>query len=434
MTTIDGTMTGVHWAATSREAPFIETGAHRRDDHDIAVVGGGYAGLSIALHAARLGQSVVLLEAGTIGCGASGRNGGLAVPHFPGAMTADDAITHLGKTRGERLAELVSGGPGFMFDQIRDLGIECDAEQNGWLQPAHSEKSLAKVQRVYQSWKSRGVDAEWLDAGEVAARTGASGYLGGWYRRTGGTVNPYALALGLARVAAAGGADLRQNAEVTAIRSDGSVKVLTLPAGEVRARKVVLATNAYTPALYPGLQRSVIPVYLYHGFSRVLNQAERASVLPTRLCFTDLRKSGGFARYGADNRLILGGAIFRPSDHRRYSERHSRRRVGELFPGLADIGADSFWTGWCALTDESLPAIQRLEPDVYSLIGFSTRGVALAQTLGREMAAFLSETKTEAEMPVRVGGIKAIALQPLKRFLGGLAFPAYQMRDALRLT
>lgn len=427
-------MTGVHWAATSKEGPFVETSANRKDSYDIAVVGGGFCGLSIALHAARAGQSVVLLEAGTIGCGASGRNGGLAVPHFPGGMTADDAIVHLGKDKGERLAELVAGGTAFMFDQIRALDIKCDAEQNGWLQPAHSEKSLAKVQRVYQSWKARGVDAEWLDAGDVATLTGATGYIGGWFRKTGGTVNPYALTLGLARSAQKAGADVRQQSEVKGIRSDGPAKILKTATGDVRARKVVFATNAYTPALYPSLQQSVIPVYLYHGFTRVLNQAERASVLPTRICFTDLRKSGGFARYGADNRLIIGGAIFRPSNHRNYSERHSRRRVGELFPELNDINAQSFWTGWCALTDEYLPAVQRLEPNVFSLIGFSTRGVALAQTLGREMAAFLSETRCEAEMPVRVGNIKPIALQPIKRFLGGFAFPAYQMRDALRLT
>ena len=434
MTTVDGTMQGVHWAATSKEPLFVEDRANRRGDYDIAVVGGGFCGLSIALHAARAGQSVILFEAGTIGCGASGRNGGLAVPHFPGGMTADDAIDHLGKVKGELLAELVAGGPGFMFEQIRDLGIQCDPEQTGWLQPAHSEKSLAKVQRVYQSWKARGVDAEWLDAGDVATLTGASGYVGGWFRKTGGTINPYALTLGLARAAQKAGADLRQRAEVTAIRADGPAKVLNTTGGDVGARKVVLATNAYTPALYPGLQKSVIPVFLYHGFSRVLNQAERASILPTRICFTDLRKSGGFARYSADNRLILGGAIFRPSNHRVYSERHSRRRLGELFPGLSDIHADSFWSGWCCLTDEYLPAVQRLEPNVYSLIGFSTRGVALAQTLGREMAAFLSETRSEAEMPVRVGDVKPIALQPVKRFLGGFAFPAYQLRDALRMT
>ena len=427
-------MRGVHWAVTSKEAAFVEDRGTRKTDYDIAVVGGGYAGLSIALHAAKAGQSVVLLEAGTIGCGASGRNGGLVVPHFPGGMTAEDAVAHVGKDKGERLAELVAGGPQFVFDQIRALGIQCDAEQNGWIQPAHSEKALAKVQRVYKSWTARGMDAEWLDAAAVAERTGAQGYIGGWYRNVGGTVNPYALALGLARAALAAGADLRQRALVSAIRPDGAAKVLKTASGDIRARKVVFATNGYTSGLYSGLARSVIPVLLYHGFTRPLTEEEQRKTLPTRLCFTDLRKSGGFSRYSADNRIIIGGAIFRPSNHRAYSEAHSRRRVGELFPHLKNIQIDSFWEGTCALTEEYLPAIQRLEPNVYSVIGFSTRGVALAQTLGREVAGFLSETKTEAEIPVRVGDLRPIPQQRIKTFLGGFAFPAYQMRDALRLT
>ncbi|MES2436215.1 MAG: FAD-dependent oxidoreductase [Pseudomonadota bacterium] len=434
MAKINRDMSGVHWAATSKEAAFVEDRGLRKADYDIAVVGGGYCGLSIALHAASAGQSVVLLEAGSVGCGASGRNGGLVVPHFPGGMTADDAGAVLGKAKGERLAQLVADGPQIVFDQIRALGIQCDAEQNGWIQPAHSEKALKKVQRVYQSWTARGVEAEWLDAGAVADRTGAAGYLGGWYRKTGGTINPFALALGLARAAQTRGADIRQQTQVTGIRSDVTAKILHTSTGDIRARKVVIATNAYTPALYPGLAQSVIPVLLYHGFTRPLTADEQQKTLPTRVCFTDLRKSGGFSRYSADNRLIIGGAIFRPTNHRAYSFAHSRRRLAELFPHLNGIQMDSYWEGYCALTDAYLPAIQRLEQNVYSVIGFSTRGVALAQTLGREVAAFLSETKTEADMPVRVGDIQPIAMQGLKTFLGGLAFPAYQLRDALRLT
>ncbi|WP_164871862.1 NAD(P)/FAD-dependent oxidoreductase [Solirhodobacter olei] len=433
MARIDANMQPVLWTAISKEPAFVDNQS-RRDDYDIAVVGGGYTGLSIALHAAKAGQSVVLVEAGTIGCGASGRNGGFAVPHFPGGITAEDAIEALGKDRGERLARLVADGAALLFDQIRELGIQCDAEQNGWLQPAHSEKALAKVRRVYQSWQTRGVDAEWLGAGAVAERTGANGYLGGWFRKSGGTVNPYALALGLARAAQAKGADLNQETEVTGIRADGPARILQTTKGDIRARKVVFATNAYTPALYPGLAESVIPVLLYQGFTRRLSDPERRDILPTRICFTDLRKSGGFARYSPDDRLTFGGAVFRMGNRRTYGEMHGRNRLAELFPQLRDIRIESYWEGWCALTDSYLPAIQRLDQNVYSLMGFSTRGVVLAQTLGQEMALFLSEKKTEAEMPVRVGGVRPIALQRTKAFLGGFAFPIYQMRDALRLT
>ena len=434
MARIDANMQPVLWAAISKEVAFVDDRSRRRDDYDIAVVGGGYTGLSIALHAAKAGQSVVLLEAGSIGCGASGRNGGFAVPHFPGGITVEDVIEALGKDRGERLARLVADGAGNVFDQIREHGIQCDAEQNGWLQPAHSEKALAKVRRVYQSWHARGVDAKWLNASAVAERTGAKGYLGGWFQKSGGTVNPYSLALGLARAARANGAHLCQEIEVTGIRAEGPARILHTTKGDIRARKIVLATNGYTPSLYPGVERSVIPVLLYQGFTRRLSDAERRNILPTRICFTDLRSSGGFARYSPDDRLIVGGAVFRTGNRRAYGERHGRSRLAELFPQLGDIRIESYWEGWGALTDARLPAIQRLDRNVYSLIGFSTRGVVLAQTLGREMALFLSEKKTEAEMPVRVGDVLPIALQRTKAFLGGFAFPVYQMRDALHLT
>lgn len=103
-------------------------------------------------------------------------------------------------------------------------------------------------------------------------------------------------------------------------------------------------------------------------------------------------------------------------------------------PQLVDVQVGSFWKGYCALTETSLPSIQRLEPNVYALIGFSTRGVALAPILGREMAHFLSGKKREAEMPLPIGEVQPIGLQSVKAFLGGFAFPVYQMRDALRLT
>jgi glycine/D-amino acid oxidase-like deaminating enzyme len=431
---IDPLMRGVHWARTSQERAFASSGIPAKAEYDLAVIGAGFCGLSIALRAARQGLSVVVLEAGTVGCGASGRNGGFAVPHFPGALGPDDAAAVLGRARAERLAQIVANGPGYVFDLIRQHEIRCDPEQVGWIQPAHSEKSLRKVRRVFEAWRSRGCDVEWLDAGALRERTGASGYLGGWYGRSGGVVNPYALALGLARVAKEQGADIRENEEVVSLRADGPGQILRTSQAEYRARKTVFATNGYTPGLVPGLTHSVIPIRLFHVFTRPLTKAERRITLPSRAPFTDLRKSGGFARYDAENRLISGGAVFAAGNLRAYGERHANRRVAEIFPHLRGIEIESYWEGYCALTETGLPAIQQLQDNVFSLLGFSTRGVALAQTLGREVADFLAETKTEAEMPVRVGPVQRIAMQPLKSFVGRYAFPVFQARDRLGLT
>lgn len=434
MKRIDPLMDNVQWVATSKEPAFCETKTSAAPDYDLVVIGAGLCGLSIALHAAEQGLSVALLEAGTIGCGASGRNGGIAVPHFPGGMTAEDLEPVLGKKRTDQLTQLVAAGPTFVFDQIRQFEIRCDAEQKGWIQPAHSKSSLNRIDRVYQSWRARGIEAEWLDPEKLSAQTGASGYLGGWYGKAGGTLNPYALVQGLARVASERGVHIRQYQDVVDVRTSKAFKIVSTANAEYCTKKVVFATNGYTPSIYPGLAQSVIPIRLFHCLTRPLTQKEQSLTLPTQIPFTDLRKSGGFTRYDVDGRLLAGGAVFRASDVRAYGVRHVQNRIGEIFPHLKGIEIDKYWEGYCALTDASLPAIQRLDDNVYSVIGFSTRGVVLTQTLGREVAMLLAETKSEADMPVHVGPIERIALQPVKTYFGGFAFPVFQAKDRLGLS
>ena len=429
------TLDGVHWVPRSKEGPFAgDPKAAVRAEYDLAVVGGGYTGLSVAFNAARHGLSVLVLEAGRIGWGASGRNGGFVVPHFAGPLNADDAADAIGRERAERLAAVVADGPAYVFGLIREHQIRCDAEQNGWIQPAHSRASLEKVRRVYKSWRDRGRDVEWLDAAEVKARTGASGYLGGWYGPTGGMVNPYALAQGLARVARSHGVDIVEQAEVVSMRPAGRARVLATPQAEYTARQVVFATNGYTPGVVEGLPRTVIPIRLYHFFTRPLTGDELAVTLPRRIPLTDVRKSGGFARLDAENRVISGGLVFGLGDNRSYGERHARLRLGQIFPHLAGIEFETYWEGSCAVTETSLPVIQRLDDNVYSLMGYMTRGVAMAQTLGRELGEFLAGRKSEAELPLPVTPLEPIPLQPIKALVGRYAFPVFKARDSLGLS
>ena len=293
---------------------------------------------------------------------------------------------------------------------------------------------MQKIRRVFEGWKAYGAAVDWLDAGALADRLGASGYLGGWANETGLVVNPYALCQGLARAAVGAGVHLRQSRPVTRIRNEAAKRIVTAGGQDFAARKVVIATNGYTPDLYPRVQRTVIPVRLFHVFTRPLSDEERAKVLPLRSAFTDLRKSGGFARLSADNRLISGGAVFSLGNARSYGKRHAQRRIGEIFPPLKGIEIEHYWEGYCSLSETTLPAVRKLDESVYSVLGFSTRGVSLAQNLGRTVAAFLAESLAEEDLPVAVEPVEPIPLQPVKEFLGGYAFPFYQARDALRLS
>jgi glycine/D-amino acid oxidase-like deaminating enzyme len=425
-------MEGVLWADTSKEPRFQGGAVSDAERYDLVIVGGGYCGLSTALHASRLGLSVALLEASAIGCGASGRNGGYVVPALPGAKTIEDLHDAIGKARASKLATLVSEGPDYVFNQIREYNIQCDPDEVGWMQPAHSERAIVKARKAYESWRDKGLPVQWLSGQEVLERSGSPGYLGGWYCSKGGVLNPFAYAQGIAKAAAAAGAEIYEGHEVLGVTRAGSDQIVKTKRRDFRAKKVVFATNGYSPGFYPGVAQSVIPIRLFQVFTRPLTLQEQKTVMPSRIPFTDLRKSGGFGRLDASARLTSGGAVF--AGNRAYGERHCAHRIAELFPQLGPIEIERYWEGYCALTDDGIPAIQRLDDNVYSAVGFSTRGVALANTLGRELAALIAESKTEEQMPVRVGGVKKIFLQPLKTILGGYAFPVYKARDGLRIT
>ncbi len=431
---LDPTMSGVFWSDTVKESSIDTAPDDGMARYDLVVIGGGYCGLSTALHSAKRGLRVAVVEAGRVGNGASGRNGGFVVPQFPKNVKPSDVVSHIGKKRGDRLCEIVTNGPSHVFDQVRQNQIACDAEQNGWIQPAHSEASLEKVRAVYEEWKAFGADVTWLDRSDVHDQTGAAGYLGGWKNPTGGYINPYSLSRGLARVARNQGVDIFEDTRAESIERESEHPVVIAQGRRFAASKVLVATNGYTDGLWPGLQRTVIPLRLFHTVSRPLTPDQQEKVLPGRLCFTDLRKSGGFCRYDEGSRLVSGGAVFPVGDVRRSGMSHAEARVSLYFPQLKGIEFDYYWEGYCALTETYLPSFQVLDRDVFAVLGFSTRGVALAQAIGPELARFLSEDMALDDMPLHIGENQPIPRQGLKSFLGQYAFPVLKALDRFDLS
>jgi len=434
---IDPSLSGVAWTKTSKEASVAYPALDTDKDVDLVVIGAGYAGLSIALHAAKAGLSVCVLDAGVVGAGASGRNGGFVVPHFPGALRPAQVEQRLGKRKGGALIELVGDGPAQVFERIKKYQIRCDADQRGWAQPAHSEKALAKVRAVYEDWKALGAPVEWLDEAGIASALGAKGYLGGWRRMSGGSINPYALCIGLARAAVSEGVKIHERCTVDKVVRENGLAVAHCGKLSVRGRKLIIATNGYTGTLWPDLPRSGIAVRLYHCATEPLSQDLQRQIMPVRTCFTDLRKSGGFSRYDADGRIISGGAVFTLANAQRYGLAHANRRMAELFPQLAGHPPkiESYWEGYCSITDGYLPNFQVLDENIYSLIGFSTRGIALSQNIGRLIGEFLAEQRLLDDVPLEVvHGVRAISYHGFKERMGGLIFPLYQRMDRYGLS
>jgi len=434
---IDTSMKGVVWKRTLKEKVHEFPTLQGEETADLVVIGGGFCGLSIALHAAKNGLKTILLEAGIVGNGASGRNGGYAVPQFPGAITPSSVTSLIGKRKGEALCDLVVNGTDALFQQIRDYQIECSAVQNGWLQPAHSAASMERVRKAFDEWKALGIKVDWHSGSDVADLIGASGYLGGWSNATGGTVNPYGLTIGLARVAVQLGARIFENSAMTSFENTADGVVVQTMAGRVKAKMAIMATNAYTGDFLPQVQHSMVPVFLYHVATKPLSEALRRTILKTEICFTDLRKSGGFGRLDPQGRLVSGGAVFAAGDRQAYGERHAQMRMHELFPLLKneDIEIEDYWEGYCAITDSYLPHVQRLGANVFSVAGFSTRGVNLAQNLGRVIGEFAAGRVGLDNLPVAVfEGRHDVSFWPVKARVARYIFPYYRMKDRLGLT
>lgn len=441
---IDTSMKGVAWLRTAKEKRIERPALSQDETADLVVVGGGFTGLNTAITAAKAGLSVIVLEGGIVGVGASGRTGGYAVPNHPHGLTPRQVEKHLGPKKGAALNEVVSNGPDRLGKIVREYDIKSDYMQNGWVLPAHSGKSLKKIKSAYDEWRAFGVPLQWLDADGVKAETGASGYIGGWKNPVGGVVNPFSHSQGLARAAEQEGARIFERTRVTAIdqHAPGEVIVTAGSPGNshrLKARKVMIATNAYTDDdLAPKISRSIITLYLYTCATKPLPEDVLKTVVPNRGCFTDFRDASGFGRLDVEGRLISGGAVFVSSRNpTNYGLTYSRGKVLALFPQLKDhdIEFQDYWEGYNCITEAYIPHIQRVKPDVFSLLGCSTRGVSLMQNLGLMMGEFFAEKRSLDDIPVEVvDGVKTIWMQGFKTNVGRNIFPIFRLKDSLGLT
>ncbi|UVK54256.1 FAD-binding oxidoreductase [Mesorhizobium sp. AR02] len=379
------------WHAVSRnrrDRPALQGGL----DVDLAIVGGGFSGLSTALHAAEKGLSVAVLEAKVIAWGATGRNAGFVVPNFA-KMDPDSILAHLGPERGERLIDFAAGSADLVFGLIRRHGIDCDAVQNGWIQPAHSAAAFEKVKSRAGQWARHGRPAVTLDRQDVEALTGVRGYAGGWMDRSGGVLNPVAYANGLADAAEKAGSKIFERTPVASVDRTTDGWTLKTPSGSVRAGKVLIATNAYGGSLNPLLQRTYFPLKIFQIATEPLPRDVRTRLLPGGQGAGDTRRNLFTFRFDADNRLISGGMhILSAGADTRVPQTIWRRLARHLdLPDLPPLAYG--WSGMAAVEPDFLPHLLDLGPGLIAGRACNGRGIAMTTAMGKVLADWAAGTE-----------------------------------------
>jgi glycine/D-amino acid oxidase-like deaminating enzyme len=395
---------------------------------ELAVVGGGYTGLSTALHAAQAGLSVHVIEAHSIGHGGSGRNVGLVnagVWMRPAGVRAA-----LGNERGARFLRRFADGPAMVFDLIERHQIRCEATRTGTIHAAHAPAGLRDLEARWRDWVQLGAPVELLDADAMARKLGSRRYRGGLLDRRAGTVNPMGYARGLARAARAAGAGITTGLRVSGLTRAGGAWRVDTPAGSVAASAVVLGTNAYTDTLWPGLSRSFTPIWYFQLATEPLGDRV-AHILPEGQGVWDTAPVMRSLRRDGAGRLIIGsmGRVHGDVDHG-LSQRWARRELGRLFPDLGPLRFEAAWDGQIAMTPDHLPRIHELAEGLYTPIGYNGRGIITGTIFGQAMAGLLTGQDQDA-LPLPITRLTPVASAPLMRRVYAVGFAAQQLWRSL---
>lgn len=410
-----------------RTAPdFLAPPLHDTIAADVAVVGAGYTGLSTALHLRQSSLSVAVLEARTVGWGGSGRAFGQVVPYAKHDHT--HVLRTFGPEYGDRLIDGLGSGPDLVFDLIARYAISCEARKTGLIFAAHTRAAAHDLEARARFLQARGVGAEILDAADAERVTGSRYYKTVLVEPRGGTLNPLAFARGLARAASTEGAQIFEQSRAIAIRRQGQRWLIETANGRVEAKFVVLATDAYTDDLWPGLRQSIIPLRGYQIVSEPLSDNLARSILPGGHPLTDTRRLFSGIRKRPDRRLHLSvdGPAFDSAGHP--SVAMARKRVRDVFPHIGELGWQEEVSGWVGMTLDQYPHVHRLDDGIFAAVGLSGRGIAFGTLLGREVMKRILG-KPEQEMLLPLTPLRPIAARPVARALVGALIGWYRLRD-----
>jgi len=376
------------WQATAPAGPVLSA-LDGDAEAEVLVIGGGIAGLSTALHLAEAGVDVLLVEAGQPGDGATGQSGGLVAPDYIRHTPASIGQA-LGRDAGELMTRFIGESAQRSFDLIARHGIECDARQEGFYAPVHTERLAADQRAAAEQWQARGFDVNAINGAEAQARLGTTGYSGALHFAQGGWLNPLAYARGLARAAVAAGARLHVETPVDALEHVEDGWCARTAHGTIRARRVVLAANGGNARLHPAMRHAAVPLHVVEFATTPLPPELRATVLPQGGAFTDKSPYVFSARYDGDGRLISAFPQTFLVRGAQAFQNEAKRRLASCFKGFEAVEIESIWEGVAWVNSSLLPEIHDLGDGAVAIQACNGRGISINSAIGIELAQALA--------------------------------------------
>lgn len=359
---------------------------------DVAVVGAGLTGLSAALHLARNGATVQVLERETVGWGASGRNGGMATTGM--SIGYGEAADRYGFAAATAYFQAYDDAIDTVEKLVGEEGIDCDFARSGKLtlaaKPAHYE-GLRKSQNLMAERLGR--ETHLVSRSQLHSEIGSDFYHGGLVDPKGAGLHVGKFVKGLAESAARLGVTIHEKAPVQEFRRlDGTRHELVTPRGVVRADRVLVATSGYTGRPFRWQQVRIAPVGSFIVVTEPLGKEVCDELMPTRRMASDTKNLLYYFRITPDQRLLFGGrarfAMSNPQSDEK-SGRILREAMTAVFPQLANAKVDYCWGG---LVDMSLDRMVHAgqQDGLFYSMGYSGHGVQMATHMGKQMAEYMN--------------------------------------------